>query len=223
MLGPSEGFTTERKGETRDRSVMAQVNAAHEIPDGEEGGEVHSPLQEELQPSHENGIDPMEASYTYDGQPYMATTRRSRAKGFVGQPPSSLAALATGKKYLADPLTPLTPRPNVSLCNLPLVSGHLGFFSCAMKFNECIILHFFQQIPLHSSRAAQRLRKLCSGRERGSQTVPHAGENTVSIQEFWIIRCRLCASSAVAFLDVADLEVDSPDLVNFFVFPNSVL
>jgi hypothetical protein len=59
------------------------------------------------------GDQPMEQSYTYEGQPYVATTRRSKVVGFVGAKPSSLASLTTGKRYLSDPLTPLTPRPNV--------------------------------------------------------------------------------------------------------------
>uniref|UniRef100_A0A6U2C5Q2 Uncharacterized protein n=1 Tax=Hemiselmis andersenii TaxID=464988 RepID=A0A6U2C5Q2_HEMAN len=59
--------------------------------------------------------DNLESTFEQEGMPYEPgppTTMRSYRKGFVGAPPSSLAALATGKKYMSDPLTPLTPRPN---------------------------------------------------------------------------------------------------------------
>mmetsp|Transcript_32335 Transcript_32335/g.76822 ORF Transcript_32335/g.76822 Transcript_32335/m.76822 type:complete len:196 (-) Transcript_32335:230-817(-) len=36
----------------------------------------------------------------------------TRSTGFVGQAPSSLAALARGKAYFIDPYTPFTPRPD---------------------------------------------------------------------------------------------------------------
>ena len=52
----------------------------------------------------------------------------TREMGFVGQPPSSLAALARGKAYYIDPYTPFTPRPAVSSPPPPLpplvLSGH---------------------------------------------------------------------------------------------------
>jgi len=87
------------------------------------GEEAEAPTQpaeqEEPQaPPPAPQADPLEASgYSYEGQPGLGSTRKTKAviNGYVGAPPSSLAALATGKRYLADPLTPLTPRPNRDL------------------------------------------------------------------------------------------------------------
>ncbi len=83
----------------RNCNEMAEAAEAHGEP---QAGEVGP-----------GGDQAMEQSYTYEGQPYVATNRRSKVTGFVGAKPSSLAALVTGKTYLSDPLTPLTPRPNV--------------------------------------------------------------------------------------------------------------
>lgn len=75
----------------------------------EEAAQAEPIAQEEMAP--EGGVA-MDGTYEQEGVPYGQITRRTKA-GFVGAPPSSLAALATGKKYLSDPLTPVTPRPNV--------------------------------------------------------------------------------------------------------------
>jgi len=45
-------------------------------------------------------------------KPMIAGKMTTRSMGFVGQPPSSLAALARGKAYFIDPYTPFTPRPD---------------------------------------------------------------------------------------------------------------
>jgi hypothetical protein len=83
----------------------------------------------------QGGEQPMEQSYTYEGQPYVATTRRSKLVGFVGAKPSSLASLTTGKRYLSDPLTPLTPRPNVrgKKETFVIVNHLVGFAQCLCK------------------------------------------------------------------------------------------
>jgi len=86
---------------------MAEEDPTQAPPPAEGGGEP-APAAESP------GRDNLEATFEQEGVPYEGapTTMRSYRKGFCGAPPSSLAALATGKKYMSDPLTPLTPRPN---------------------------------------------------------------------------------------------------------------
>ena len=79
--------------------------------DGGEGEVMQQPVAAGDMAAGGEGI--MESTYEQQGVQYAQDTRRRKQPGFVGAPPSSLAALASGKKYLSDPLSPLTPRPNV--------------------------------------------------------------------------------------------------------------
>jgi len=71
-----------------------------------------APEEMNAAPDQEQALD---STYEQVGVPYGAQSTSRKGNGFVGAPPSSLAALANGRKYLSDPLTPVTPRPNRGL------------------------------------------------------------------------------------------------------------
>ena len=75
-----------------------------------------APEEMNAAPDQEQALD---STYEQVGVPYGAQSTLRKGNGFVGAPPSSLAALANGRKYLSDPLTPVTPRPNVSQSSPP--------------------------------------------------------------------------------------------------------